>query len=244
MGKNAEIINEMQQISSFVAAIGNSNVYTVPVDYFESLSEEVLFKVQTNVNLPKTVLPLSQPSAGYFDTLAANILSKIKAGTVAHNEVTAEMEEIAPLLNTINKKNIYSVPDNYFSHLHFSAPAEKLSAQVVSFPHRTFSWLKYAVAAVTAGIIVTGAYFFMNKESGNNQVAANNITQKIATLSDKEIADYLNNETADADITPVNFKMFNANTDIEVFLQNISTEEIKSYLSSDKETSEKKARGI
>ncbi len=246
MEKNVEIMNEMKQISGVVAAIGNANVYTAPAGYFESLSEEVLVKVQTNVNLPVTSLPLSQPPADYFNDLAGNILFKIKAGVAEHEEVVSELEEVAPLLNTINKRNVYSIPDDYFSSLHFFAPAETQPAKVVSFPKRRFSWLNYAVAAVTAGIVVAGAYLFIGDRSGNSMVAnaASNITQKISTLSDKEITDYLNNETAEADIVPVNYKMFNSTADIEAFLQNISTEEIKSYLGSDKETAGKKARGI
>jgi hypothetical protein len=245
MEKNVEIINEMQQISRVVAAIGNANVYTSPAGYFDNLSEDVLAKVQTNVNLPAAPLPLSQPPARYFDDLAGNILFKIKAGAAEHNEVTVELGKIAPLLNTINKTNVYSVPDNYFSDLHFSIPVEKQAAKVVSFPSGTFNWLKYAVAAVTAGIIATAAYFFIDNRTENRmETAANNITQKISALSDKEITDYLNNETAEADITPVNYKMFNSTADIESYLQNISTEEIKSYLGSDKETAGKKVRGI
>ncbi|MGN6618269.1 MAG: hypothetical protein ACTHJ5_13930 [Ilyomonas sp.] len=248
MEKNVEIMNEMKQISGVVAAIGNANVYTAPAGYFESLSEEVLVKVQTNVNLPVTSLPLSQPPVDYFNDLASNILLKIKAGVAEHEKVVSELEEVAPLLNTINKRNVYSIPDDYFGSLHFfaPAPAETQSAKVVSFSQRRFSWLKYAVAAVTAGIVVAGAYLFIGDRNGNSMVAnaASNITQKISTLSDKEITDYLNNETAEADIVPVNYKMFNSTADIEGFLQNISTEEIKSYLGSDKETAGKKARGI
>lgn len=245
MEKNVEIISEMQQISSIVADIGNANVYTAPVGYFENLSEEVLGKVKTNVNLPVTSLPLSQPPASYFDDLAGNILFKIKSGVAVHNEVAAELEEVAPLLNSISKRNVYSVPNDYFSGLYFSIPEEKQPAKVVSLPSKTSNWLKYAVAVVTTGIIITGAYFLIEDRNGN-QVAngGSNITQKISTLSDEEITDYLSSETAEADIAPVNYKMFHSNADIESFLKNISTEEIKSYLNSDKETAGKKARGI
>lgn len=247
MEKKEDILIEMEQISKMLAGIGNKNVYEAPANYFIGLSETVIEKVKTIVNLPEVSIPYSLPPEGYFQDLASNILFKIKSGTSIRNEVEVELEEIAPLLNTISNHNVYSVPDDYFDKFGVSIPAEtkRQTAKVVSIQSRTRAWLKYVAVAVAAGLIGTATYLFVGDKNPATQFADKvNIHQKISALSDKEISDFLNEQAYETDISPINYKMYNSSTDIESSLKNISTEEIKSYLNNTEESNGKTARGI
>jgi hypothetical protein len=55
--------------------------------------------------------PYSVPK-GYFDGLAASVLTKIKSETPV--PATEELAQLSPILAAISKKMPYSVPENYF----------------------------------------------------------------------------------------------------------------------------------
>src|SRR5690349_8633173 len=109
-------INELQGISPVVAGIGKQTLYSVPQDYFESLAESVLLHVQlSQLRNTSAATPFSVPE-GYFENFADSVLTNIRS-PYSENEVYEELSTIAPLLNTINKNNIFSVPGNYFEKL-------------------------------------------------------------------------------------------------------------------------------
>jgi len=116
MIKNENILQELLEISPAVAAISNRNVYNVPAGYFDALADEVIAGVQL-ASRPVESVPFAAP-VGYFDGLAAAVMQKIRFEELESvREVFKELEEIAPLLNTIGKKTTFSVPDGYFESL-------------------------------------------------------------------------------------------------------------------------------
>jgi FlaG/FlaF family flagellin (archaellin) len=54
-----------------------------------------------------------QVPEGYFESLAGNILNKIKAADTA----AAELKELSPILYSIPNKNVFTVPQGYFESL-------------------------------------------------------------------------------------------------------------------------------
>ncbi|MCG2614501.1 hypothetical protein LZZ85_09425 [Terrimonas sp. NA20] len=70
--------------------------------------------------LNSSLAPSPQPSVytvpeGYFASLAAEILTRVKAGEA--DTPAAELEQLSPLLAGISKRQVYSVPEEYFSEL-------------------------------------------------------------------------------------------------------------------------------
>lgn len=237
------ILSEMKEISLLIAAASDVNVYAVPPGYFETLPENILRKVkEEEIILPNAGLPLTAPPESYFEDLAGNILFRIKSQTKV-NEVEKELEEVAPLLNTINRENVYTVPSRYFENLQIEIPREeKRPAKVISFNSTRKNWMRYAMAAAVTGVIAAGILFFPDNRSGKNTASVGNIREKISTLSNDEIINYLD-ETTDAEIAPVNLQSF-GNTDFDSYLKNMSDEEIKSYLKNNSDPDDNSVKGI
>jgi hypothetical protein len=54
-----------------------------------------------------------QVPSGYFESLADNILNKIKA----QDDTAAELKALSPMLHSIPNKNVFTVPQGYFENL-------------------------------------------------------------------------------------------------------------------------------
>ncbi|MFT3936828.1 MAG: hypothetical protein QM726_24600 [Chitinophagaceae bacterium] len=119
MNNSNPILNELKEISPFVAAIGNKSPYAVPPGYFDGFAAQVLITIgmQEKAGVDP-VLPISkdnvyQAPQGYFDNLANNILNRIKAQESGNPQ--EELESLSPLLSKIGKKNPFATPDGYFT---------------------------------------------------------------------------------------------------------------------------------
>jgi hypothetical protein len=233
MNNKKELRDELKNVSPVVANIGNENVFTVPENYFNSLAAHILSKAN-EIHLPFTFMPFTVPDnyfqnlpqeilykihaekplktshpftmpAGFFDGLANNILQKIKA---SENAVYKELETIAPLLNTIEKKPQYYLPAAYFENLIIEIPsAEKQTAKIISIASKTRKWITYAVAACLFTILGMGSYLFINNHPAAKNTKTSyatfakiNVEQGIARLSDDDIADYLTAHNTSSDI--------------------------------------------
>ena len=98
---NETIFIELQQISPLLASLPKENIFELPDGYFEELQQLLLGRIKIPDN---NRLNMDVP-AGYFDTLSANIISKINA----------DAQETKSLERTITSTNIFSVPDGYFN---------------------------------------------------------------------------------------------------------------------------------
>ena len=116
MANRNTILEELQDLCPAVVNLSRENVYTVPFDYFDKLATNVLSFVNQKVQvLPTSRHPYSIPD-NYFSNLAFNILDKV-THQPAFNEVELELQQVAPLLNTINKQPLGIVPSAYFNTL-------------------------------------------------------------------------------------------------------------------------------
>ncbi len=157
MNNHDNILNELMEVSPAVANVGRHNVYSVPYKYFDSLAKSIIEKIASKEKDTfdfSTSNPFTLPE-NYFDNLPSHILGKI-AEQATVNEIKEELNGIAPILNTIDRRNVYTVPDTYFQHLKYntsSFASTKQTGKVISVNNlRRFT--KYAVAAVITGIIV------------------------------------------------------------------------------------------
>ena len=233
-------INELQGISPVVASIGKQTLYSVPQDYFESLAESVMLHVQlSQLRNTSAATPFSVPE-GYFENFANSVLTNIQS-YYNENEVYEELSTIAPLLNTINKDNIFSVPGNYFEKLSIPFKPERKEGKLISLSNNLRKWVTYAAAASVLFIIAATSYLYVTIHSRNIEKHLS-IEQKIAELNEQEILNYLQDNDG---ITSGNF--IPASTEdpqIQRMLQRVSDEEIENYLDNYGDGNEKQVKGI
>ena len=240
MQNKENIPGELRDISAVIAAIGSNTIYTVPAGYFEQLPGYILQQINEQEDLAaKEVLQQSfTVSPSYFENLADTILSKIKDSNAPGqlpNEITQELEFVAPLLAGISKETLYKVPKHYFEQFRFNIPEEKqppvVEKRVIKLPGYSRKWLNYAAAAVTVGIIATGIFMYIGSSTKNVS-----IEKTINNLTDNEIADYLlHTQHPATDIAPL---ITDEDIDVQSFLDNTSDEEINQYLNQQKQPGE------
>jgi len=173
---NKDIIRELSDLGSNLPGNTSENVYSVPLEYFEGFSEHMLDLVKANESLTwLSSLPKETPfnvPAGYFDELD----KKIMAFVSTHPDYQTSSEELAsvsPLLSSISKRPVYSVPKGYFENFK-PGVEEKKGTKVVSMTSR--KWLRYAAAAVIAGVILTVGFTAFNN---SNKSSAGNTLSKL-----------------------------------------------------------------
>jgi hypothetical protein len=225
-----QVNEELKQISPALAKIVRINVFAVPPFYFQQLPLDILTLIQSDTEQISPSFSNKTPycvPTGYFEGLAKSILQKVAIDDTISIDLDAELQTIAPLLNTINKKMLYSVPDGYFDTPRYAPHQEIVNKKV------TFAVLKgiyrYAAAAVITGVVAMGTYFFIRQgtSSTNNNVA--NIRVELEKVSDIEIATYLNNNNFAVDVNSTNF-FLNEELPIQEYIKNLSEDEIRNYL--------------
>ena len=193
-----EILNELREVSPILAQMERINPFSVPEGYFSALSNRLLINAKIYAEQTDTSINSARVPEGYFNDLSIQILNKIK------NQDTS-VEEF-PLLSSLRNKNVFSVPEGYFDDLSgqvLSKIAHK-PAKVISIK----SWMKYAAAAVIAGVMALTGLQVYNGAGKNHQVASNDklptyiqssfqyktpeqVDEGIASLTDDQIIKYL-----------------------------------------------------
>ncbi len=153
-----------------------------------------------------------------------------------NKEIIQELEQIAPLLNTIGKKPVQTVPTGYFDHFQVAVPFEE--AKVVQM-NQGRKWFAMAAAAVVVGILVIGGFNLVNQPAVSTtpemvinmeQIAKMDIDQSVQALSNDAIDEYL--KTANALAGPENsLHQYTVDAISETTVAEISDEELQLYLS-------------
>ncbi|MEO7049350.1 MAG: hypothetical protein ABI091_28865, partial [Ferruginibacter sp.] len=209
MSNRNQIQDELLSISPTVAEIPVANIFSVPDGYFKTLSDNILAALPADdgflSSIPKQ--PFSVPE-NYFDGLPGSILDKIKNASI---ETSAEeLLNLSPTIAGIDKKNVFTVPANYFDNNAENILAATLPqpAKVISM-HKRSSFSRYAVAAGITGLIgLSVISFFNNKGTTDTNLFAsaetktamadakqiiknNSFDQELNTISDNDIEQYL-----------------------------------------------------
>lgn len=231
MENRAEILLELRNISPSIADFHAVNPFRVPEGYFNVFPDLMLEKARIGHLLAGGSAGTFTIPAGYFEGLAANVLEKIKAGS--SNEVRAELEEVAPLLNTISRAEIYTVPAGYFTELDLSSAAKNVKKEgKVIILRIARKWMQYAAAAVMAGVLVTGAFLYTDTRND-----LPDLSSELNKVSDTELVQYLDN--------PEHFVAAPAATslaseaelvEVKNNIQNVSDEELNQYLKENAES--------
>jgi hypothetical protein len=153
-----------------------------------------------------------------------------------NNEIIQELDQVAPLLNTIAKTPVQTVPTVYFDH--FQVPIQVKETKVVQMnPGR--KWFTLAAAAVVIGILVIGGFELVNQPTVTanpglvitmEQIAKMDINESVQSLSNDAINEYL--KTANALAGPENsLHQYTVDAISETTVAEISDEELQLYLS-------------
>lgn len=228
------------------------NPYHVPQGYFEGLADRILSSVKAHdlsakeeleslsplLNKLDKKVPFSTPS-GYFDELTGHVVSGMKA----IDFVNAELENLSPLLSSLKTKNVYNVPGQYFEVL----PATILNKVKKQKPAKVVSMsfgkkmMRYAAAAVIAGIIITTGILLLNKQGSS--IVPGTIVQteeklqqetqnKVKGLSDDEISSFIFDEAPNAlhDFFSLASSSEIDEDDVKLMLADVPDAELKQYL--------------
>jgi len=179
-------------------------------------------------------------------------LNKIKSsGTIVEtdSEVTMELKTLSPLLASIKKENVYTVPADYFANFRVATPATDKTGQVLALQRSPIRWMRYAAAAVVVGIIAIGGIFLLKNNTGGNDYTstiANTFSKPLSTISDDAIISYLKQSPADLDVTPAIFddNKINVGSLEKQLLNDIPDSTIQEYLQENQEPGEKDIKGI
>lgn len=218
------------EYSAILNQAGN-NPYTVPAGYFEELAhrmlamanvadaaprEEIAFLSPLLSSLDKK-MPYSAPE-GYFNELTDAVAGQPE-------------EKLSSMMSYLRDEQVYEAPAGYFEEL----PAmmiEKIGnrqrARIVSFS--TSKILRYAAAALIAGVIATGGWFYAYKGSPYKLGAVADASAPVipGNVSEDALKLYLEGNIAapEVSLTPAaEIK----ETDMKEMLADISDEELLKY---------------
>jgi hypothetical protein len=240
MENKADILQELREISPLIADFQSVNPYRVPEGYFTSLSVAIVEKIRIETVLGQASADTYGVPAGYFEGLSANILSKIKTGE-ANNEVRIELAEVAPLLNTISREQVYTVPSGYFEELDLTAAMKTPKEGKVVTLRIARKWMQFAAAAVMAGILVTGAFLFTDDRGSLNQTKTDipDVSSEMNKVSEDELVTYLDyTEHIIAAPAATSLATEAELADVKNNLHQLSDEELNQYLKENAEAFE------
>jgi hypothetical protein len=222
----------------------NNNPYEVPQGYFDNLPAAIINRVKATaadnateeLEILSPVLsqigkkmPFSTP-AGYFDELGENAVE----GAQAIDFVNGALENLSPVMNSLKSVQVYEVPAGYFEQL----PAQVLQAAKAQQPAKVVSIsftrriIRYAAAAVVAGLIITAGWFYLG--NGNKIIVKPDVAAaELDSISDEMLEKYLENQTAAPAETAIAATSavdeLNAN-DMKDMLADVTDEDLQQYL--------------
>ncbi len=152
-----------------LSAVGKTNPFAVPADYFELREELVEYTMLRDLRQNNFVLP-----HGYFENLPSAVVSRIEL---------VEETKVYAALTAIGKENAFVVPEKYFEE--FAGEIKELvsPAKVISLYDRVLKNYKFAAAAAVM-LLVTLSIVLLNQTT---TIVPNTDCGTVACLSKKEI---------------------------------------------------------
>ncbi len=216
--------------------INKAATYQAPEGYFEGLAGSIMNRIKASeAGNPKDELDLISPllggmekknpftsPAGFFEDFSSKVLSGVPASEI----VNEELENLSPIMNGLKDKNVYAVPENYFANF-AGTVLSKINTQPAKVVSISFGRkiMRYAAAAVIAGVLITGAYKFINPTT-----VSTTSVDGIANVSENEMEGFLNNNTLPlADTTAAEPAPITEDNEKDL-LADVSDDELQQYL--------------
>ncbi|MEP7230651.1 MAG: hypothetical protein ABI691_10395 [Ginsengibacter sp.] len=198
MNNSQEILNELKEISPFLAGLEKMNVFLVPDGYFDDLSERLssfaIFNDSNEFELNAT--NVQEVPDGYFNTLSTNILAKIKK--LYPETQDEELSKLSPMLYSLKSENVFGVPPGYFDNLSKNIlkkikniTSETRDEELLNLSATLYSLRNENVFEIPAGYFDTVSVNILDKiEQVNPETAEEelrNISTTLYSLKDKNV---------------------------------------------------------
>jgi hypothetical protein len=231
VNRDPYIQSELNETAPMLASLSSSMPYSVPAGYFDTLTDGIVENVLLADGNEKYQGPAMAVPEGYFDQLPDLILGRIKA-----EEASLELQDVAPVLASLEKRNPYTVPAGYFEQLDPRAfrQEDAIGAKTV----RIFSGKM--MLRVAAAIVVLLSAFLVWKMSGQTQSGdapveitlkpADSIIlhQSLAAIDDTSLSTYFSDLGVDQEVKSVGIMLETNN--IEQALSSFSEAELETQL--------------
>ncbi|MBS4063339.1 MAG: hypothetical protein KGZ74_02210 [Chitinophagaceae bacterium] len=218
MNRSTDILNELQTISPAVANLGTQMPYTVPAGYFDTLGDVILARVIAGAGEDSAVTSVAGKSTpfgvpeGYFENLSTSILSKIKAQQ--EPGVADELKELSPVLASISKENVYTVPEGYFGVMEEEVAEKTIhsaKAKVVSITAVKRRWFSYAAAAAVLVMVAFGVNKIIHPSTkldgyvkeGLKYTTEEQIAEGLQTINETDLVAYLQMTAESKDVETI-----------------------------------------
>jgi len=236
MNHREEITAELKQIDPSMAQWPFHMPYKVPVGYFDTITGKLLEQASLELVVEKS--QTYKIPADYFEHLPDRILAAIRK-----QDVTEELEELAPVLNLVSKQMPYS--RTALPEFNVEAVMEQTAMNaipVIQMPVRKVrKWMQYAAAAVVTGVVLATAFLYNGKttdETNSINYAHVDVSQEMSKLSEEELNTYLATteklviNTGDRDVYGVETL-----PEVDEHIEMSSDDELKQYLDESTESS-------
>lgn len=234
-----DIIRELNELGSSLAGTPSQNVYSVPEGYFEAFASSILSIINAqNGESFLSELPKSNPykvPAGYFDSLTENVLGAIR-NHPDYLSSQEELETLSPLLSSLKKEPVFSVPRDYFENFtvetnHKSAGSNGQPAKIVGMFGRRF--MRYAAAVViTFMVTTTGWLIYKNNHKSPAERDIANVKKDIKKIDDVKqldnLADLMNAGLNEKEVASTTTNALKSH-DVENLLKDVSAEDLKEF---------------
>lgn len=231
MNNRITIQEELKALDSQLPFDLGSETYSVPKGYFEGFAASVLQRVKAEnavsasqelealapflAAIPKK-MPFAVPQ-GYFTESAEGLSDLIKEDNLSRFLQTA-------------KAMPYSIPAGYFENFPnlILKKVNPRQAKVISIgSHR--KWMRYAVAAMVAGIIAVSSFlYFGNKSIDPSSQPHEWVAKKLQNVPDKEIEEFIN--TTAVSTTAIAKTQTSEKTEVRKLLKDIPDTELDKFL--------------
>lgn len=226
-----KILDELKETAPILTQFENKSPYSVSFSYFSNLTGQIMEKIRSGAE-PRYYFTAENPyftPADYFETLPAIIVRKINKEE-SESGVFEEMEKISPLLNTISKKPVYTLPAGYFAEAGWNESKTAVNkGKVVSF-RRNKRVINYAVAAIIAGLLALGIFLLTGKQDTDSQAYNTKAATEVKKLSEEEIIDFLKTTSPAENIVSATNNSNTSDNDIKRSVSKMSDKEIREFL--------------
>ena len=246
MTQNANILQELKDLNSTLADIESQNTYSVPVGYFEGLTNQVINRIKAMeakksseelsylspmLNDISRQMPYSIP-VGYFQGLEEKLMQSVRESS-DYQTAGEELEALSPLLSGLKKQMPYTVPQGYFEDLHTGVTNKaNTKPKVISINSR--KWYRYAATAVIVGIVAMAGFLFVNNKLNNDPQKSfakfeKKLDKEIKKTSDKELNEFVQQFT-EAGLTLEEKVQINTREEAKELLKDVPDTELKKFL--------------
>jgi len=230
-----DIIQELNALGSSLAGTPSQNVYSVPEGYFEAFASSVFSKINVENEQPLFESEKSNPykvPVGYFENLTESVLDKIRKHPDYLNS-QEELELISPLLNSLKKEPVFSVPQDYFENFTVAlnqkpAASSGQPAKVVSMFNRKM--MRYAaVAVITLMVGTTGWMIYKNNHKTPEQRIISGLNNDVRKINDVKqldnLAEFMDAGLNEKEVATTKIK----SNDVEKLLKDVSVDELNEF---------------